>query len=101
MVWEDGTAWKWRIPSKDALNVKKDASKLKDLEYLKQQEIPGPFTTATDVKAFIESDTAEKLKQDWHYIEVCYAKATWLTMNTQTVDSQSNFFPTERRLRKK
>lgn len=28
---------------KDALNVTKDAAKIKDLEYLETQEIPGPF----------------------------------------------------------
>ena len=29
--------------TKDALNMKKDASKLKDLEYLKSQKVAGPF----------------------------------------------------------
>ena len=68
----------------DALNVKRDASKLKDLEYLKQQQIPGPFTAAEDIQLFIESDIEEKTKQDRLYIEVRYAKATCLSMNTQT-----------------
>ena len=44
----------------DALNVKRDASKRKDLEYLKQQQIPGPFTAAEDIQLFIESDIGEK-----------------------------------------
>ena len=72
--------------AKDALNVKKDASKVKDLEFLKQQQIPGQFTAATDIKAFIESDTAEKLKRDRLYIEVRYVNATCLSMNTQTAN---------------
>ena len=43
--------------AKDALNVKKDATKIKDLEYLKTQEIPGPFTLIDEIDKFIESDT--------------------------------------------
>ena len=70
--------------AKDALNVKKDASE--DLEFLKQQQIPGQFTAATDIKAFIESDTAEKFKRDMLYIEVRYVNATCLYMNTQTAN---------------
>ena len=70
--------------AKFALNVKKDASE--DLEFLKQQQIPGQFTAATDIKAFIESDTAEKLKRDRLYIEVRYVNATCLSMNTQTAN---------------
>ena len=42
--------------------VKKDASKLKDLEFLKQQQIPGPFTAAADIKTFIDSDIEKKDK---------------------------------------
>ena len=80
--------------AKDALNVKKDASKVKDLEFLKQQQIPGQFTAATDIKAFIESDTAEKLKRDRLYIEVRYVNATCLSMNTQTANQ---FFSAERK----
>ena len=41
------------LQAKDALNLKKDASKLKDLEFLKQQQIPGPFTAVEDIKTFI------------------------------------------------
>ena len=47
--------------AKDALNVKKDASKLKDLEFLKQQQIPGPFTAVEGIKTFIESDLEDKI----------------------------------------
>ena len=74
------------LQAKDALNLKKDASKLKDLEFLKQQQIPGPFTAAADIKTFIESDIEDKIKQDRLYVEVRYAKATCLSMNTQTAN---------------
>ena len=71
------------LQAKDALNLKKDASKLKDLEFLKHQQIPGPFTAVEDIKTFIESDLEDKKKQDRLYVEVRYAKATCLSMNTQ------------------
>ena len=54
---------------------------------MKQQQIPGPFTAAADIKTFIESDIEKKkIKQDRLYIEVRYAKATFLSMNTQTAN---------------
>ena len=49
------------LQAKDALNLKKGASKLKDLEFLKQQQIPGPFTAVKDIKTFIESDLEDKI----------------------------------------
>lgn len=38
---------------KDLVNIKKDADKLKDLEFLKKQSIPGPFTTVEEVEQFM------------------------------------------------
>ena len=67
------------------MGLGRDLVKIKYLEYLKQQQILGPFTAATEIKAFLETDTAEKLKQDRLYIEIRYAKTTCL-------DSQSIFF---------
>ena len=72
--------------SKEALNLKKDASKLKDLEFLKNQQIPGPFTSADDVDMYINSELTIKDKQDRLYIEVRYAKATCLSMNTKSLN---------------
>ena len=71
---------------KDALNTKKDASKLKDLEYLKDQEIPEAFTKSEDVQSFSTLNIDDKYKQDRLYIEVRYAKATCLLMNTKALD---------------
>ena len=79
------------------MGLGRDLVKIKDLEYLKQQQILGPFTAATEIKAFLETDTAEKLKQDRLYIEIRYAKTTCLSMNTQTANQ---FFSAERKWRK-
>ena len=47
--------------AKDALNVTEDTTKIKDLEYLKTQEIPGPFMLNYDIDKFIESDTVSDI----------------------------------------
>lgn len=73
--------------AKEALNIERDASKLKDLDYLKSQEFPGPLTTSEDVHTFCELDIPEKHKQDRLYIEVRYAKATCLSLNTKSLFS--------------
>ena len=75
------------------MGLGRDLVKIKYLEYLKQQQILGPFTAATEIKAFLETDTAEKLKQDRLYIEIRYAKTTCLYEHS---DSQSIFFGWEK-----
>ena len=71
--------------AKDALNVTEDTTKIKDLEYLKTQEIPGPFMLNYDLDKFIESDIVSDIdKQNHWYVEVRYAKATRLSMNSKT-----------------
>ena len=72
--------------AKEALNLKKDASKLKDLEFLKNQDIPGPFSSAEEVDKYLESPKSDKAKQDRLYKEVRYAKATCLSMNTKSLN---------------
>ena len=88
MVWDDGTAWKGRIPSKGCFECKERCLKSQRSWILETatDTCPGQFTAATDIKAFIESDTAEKLKRDRLYIEVRYVNATCLSMNTQTAN---------------
>ena len=44
-----------------SMGLGRDLVKIKYLEYLKQQQILGPFTAATEIKAFLETDTMEKL----------------------------------------
>ena len=83
--------------SKEALNIKKDSDKLKDLDYLKNQDIRGPFSTVEEVRAFISSDIAKKNKCDRLYIEIRYAKSTCLSMNTKSLN---NFFKLRKKGRK-
>ena len=65
---------------KDLVNLKKDADKLKDLEFLKAQTIPGPFTSKEEVDEFLEREKDEILMNQRLYIEVRYAKATCQSM---------------------
>ena len=44
----------------DALGVEKDGWKLKDLEFFKGQEIPGPFTTSEEEGKYQETAVNEK-----------------------------------------
>ena len=83
--------------TKEALNLKKDASKLKDLDFLKTQTIPGPFSSTKDVDMFLESDLTPKEKQDRLYVEVRYAKTTCLSMNTKPLNQ---FFKLRQKSRK-
>ena len=65
--------------AKDPINVKKDAAKIKDLESLKTQEIPGPFTLNVDIDMFIESNIVSDIdKPNRLYVEVRYSKTTHL-----------------------
>ena len=84
MVWEDGTAWKGRIPSKGCFECKERC--------LRRSWI---LETATDTwtvycshrhKSIHRVWHAEKLKRDRLYIEVRYVNATCLSMNTQTAN---------------
>ncbi|XP_066926157.1 uncharacterized protein [Clytia hemisphaerica] len=60
---------------KDLLNAKNEEKRLKDLQFLKSQDIPGPFTCKEDVIKFMESFEECKEKVDRMYREVRYAKA--------------------------
>ena len=55
---------------KDLLDLKKDAMKLKDLEFLKQQDPPGPFASGQEVKNFINNISESKSKNTRMYREV-------------------------------
>ena len=59
---------------KEALNLTQENKKLKDLAYLKQQKVPGPFTFSNDVQKFMSSCQDSKEKNSRLYLEVRYAK---------------------------
>ena len=48
---------------KAILNTKIESQKLQDLEYLKQQSNPGPFTSTEQVKTFMEQIPESKEKK--------------------------------------
>jgi len=47
---------------------------LNDLAFLKQQEIPGPFTSSAEILEFMSSCPSSKEKNKRMYVEVRYAK---------------------------
>ena len=55
---------------KAILNTETESQKLQDLEYLKQQLNPGPFTRIEQVKTFMEQIPESKEKNQGMYIEV-------------------------------
>ena len=52
------------------LNTKTESQKLQDLEYLKQQSNPGPFTSTEQVKTFMKQIPESTEKYQRMYIEV-------------------------------
>ena len=49
---------------------------MQDLEYLKQQSNPGPFTSTEQVKTFMKQIPESKEKKQRMYIEVRFQKNT-------------------------
>ena len=60
--------------AKDMLNKKRECNNLKDLEFLKTQKIPGPFTKSEEVTNFMSMEKDEGLKNNRMYIEGRYLK---------------------------
>ena len=61
---------------KEAASLTQERKKLQDLEYLKAQIPPGPFTSAENVDQYMKSEVDELEKNERLYIEVRYAKMT-------------------------
>ena len=61
---------------KAILNTKIESQKLQELEYLKQQSNPGPFTSKEQVKTFMEQIPESKEKKQQLYIKVRFQKNT-------------------------
>ena len=67
--------------AKEILNTKKDANKLKDLQFLKDEIPPGPFTNADAVSRYVDdSNIKDDVKNKRLYIEIRYAKNTSLSL---------------------
>ena len=61
------------------VHLRKEKVKLDDLDFLKQQPSPGPFTKPEEVTAYLK-ETSENNKQDRLYVEIRYARLTSLTL---------------------
>ena len=66
---------------KELVSVKKDVCKLRDLNFLKSQDIPGPLASAEDVEDFMEKVSESITKKKRMYVEVRYAKQTCLSIS--------------------
>ena len=63
------------ISEKEAAALSNDRKKLEDLEFLRRQQPPGPFTSAEEVDEFMAmTEIDEEERQIRLYIEVRYAK---------------------------
>ena len=65
---------------KDLLNSKCEAQNLADLEFLKAQELPGPFTSGKDVMEFMSYAVDQKTRNTRLHREVRYARMTSLSL---------------------
>lgn len=65
---------------KEAASLTEEKKKLEDLEFLKAQTPPGPFTSAENVDSYMEEDRDEKEKNERLYKEVRYAKLSCSNM---------------------
>ena len=58
----------------------KGKKKLCDIEFLKKQNLPGPFTRSNEVSRYLGSDINDAVKNKHLYIEVRLAKRTCLSL---------------------
>ena len=65
---------------KELLNLRLDAQKLEDLEFLKRQKYPGPFTSTSDVKDFMDSEPESKFKNERMYKEIRFQRNSSTSM---------------------
>ena len=62
------------------MNSKKEASHLKDLEFLKSQSMTGPFTSREDIQAFMNLCVESKENNNRMYREVRFGRMTCLSL---------------------
>ena len=70
----------YKTPCIFYLDARRDKTKLADLDFLKKQNQPGPFTKKSDVELFIKNNLSDEIKNKRLYIEVRYAKNTSLSL---------------------
>ena len=69
------------LASKEAASLSEESKKLRDLDFLKTQSPPGPFTSAEEVDKYLSNDSVtESEKNQRLYIEIRYAKLSTSNM---------------------
>ena len=61
---------------KEIISTNIECQKLDDLDFLRKQTNPGPFTTSEAVTSFVENGSEGKEKNKWMYIEARFQKNT-------------------------
>ena len=67
-------------PDKEAANIVEESKKLEDLDILKGQNPPGPFTSSEEVKTYMDQGIPDEIKLARLYREVRYARKTSLSL---------------------
>ena len=78
---------------KEAASLTQERKKLKDLEYLKAQTPPGPFTSAENVDQYMKDKVDEVERNERLYIEIRFAK-----MSTSNMKRSSAVFRLKKKL---
>ena len=65
---------------REALNIRTEEHKLTDIEFLKKQNPPGPFTRSIEVSDYLVSDNDDAVKNKRLYIELILVKRTCLSL---------------------
>ena len=73
---------------KEALNIRTEEQKLADIEFLKNQNPPGPFTRSNQVSDYLGCDHNDFIKNKRLYVEVRSAKKNMLVDKTKFLSLQ-------------
>ena len=72
------------LSDKETANLKEESVKYSVLESLKNDQVPGPFTTATEVQEYFEIPIDDKIKNKRMYNEVRYARMIKMSLKSST-----------------
>ena len=68
---------------KEAFNIRTEEQKLADIEFLKNQNPPGPFTRSNQVSDYLGYDHNDVIKNKRLYVEVRLVKNVMLVNKTK------------------
>ena len=73
---------------KEALNIRTEEQKIADIELLKNQNPPGPFTRSNRVFGYLGCDHNDVIKNKRLYVEIQLAKKNMLVNKTKFLGFQ-------------